>query len=203
MNTTALDWITSLPGYSPTHSYQQFQILGAEWNYSSNSFGAFNDSPYLFHHQKIDGRTTMLRVEHTADVYTWESSLVLEESKWYVRAKGQADTLEAAATAALAWKHDTVEHGGLTWFKGAQNGLDHWETRPPDQIVTVQHTESGLWAWNRNVDLSALKALGIDLWSNGPSGEAETAEAAMLAILDVPAVLRHACRQVITASHKT
>jgi hypothetical protein len=197
---TTPDWITTLPGYQPDQDFNVFEIAGAKWQQDGLDGGQ-----YLYQsHPPLDpafGVKRLLRLHSDGARFKWEAALWITESPLRaVKAHGESATLEGAAAAALAHRHDTKVVGGATFYADFLIGRQFYSALIGDELVEVEERFDSRREWSRAVDLTPFRVAGLCIPTTKLEGEAPTAMEAMFAAIDAPAAMRRACLGYLAAN---
>ncbi|TNC95816.1 MAG: hypothetical protein FD119_2191 [Stygiobacter sp.] len=125
----------------------------------------------------------------------------------YLRGKGLATTVEAAAATAASYDFPSVEIGGAVWYRDDtqfNNGAEKRWIRPvAGSEVELEPAFNGDgWRWRHPV--TAAKPLaelldGANSWAPSICGQAPTFEAAAVAALAAPDIFRAAALQFLVS----
>lgn len=172
-----------------------YQIAGAEW--IGREVGDSHD--YLTSHP-VPGVIHSIHRAYEGDGYTWEWLLLLAEGV-YARHSAAADSIEAAAAAAVAYAPRVVSFSYVdetTWYETAEGRF--FAALDGEAAEVIKRVGSDGYRWSRC--WSPAKTLCETMHgytTDELSGTAPTIEAAMIACIEAPHRLKAACGALIAS----
>lgn len=177
-------WALELYGREP-ELHQRIVVAGVEWWYWH---GCKSRADINCHIEDDGGRSRMIGCyQDDKGAFVWNFSLQAAEGQ-YVRAYGEAETLQQAVEAALAYVPEELEFGGMAWFR-EQGEAEQWKGWVNDDCVQI-HAVDQTYRWRRKCAEAEDLLKLCSSFGNELTGEAATREEAVLAAIDAPNKLR-------------
>jgi len=158
-------FVADLPteGLNPYRDGPEIRLCGQLWCGRIDETRQYSDSLVLFPYEEGEPYTSLEIRQYrgavdTAKQYVWKYCKRIDEGT-YLNASGTANTVEAAAQAALAIRPQTRWHRGIEWHSAI---ADDWTASISGDTATVRRTEwtpdpGSPFQWKR--DHSAMEAL--------------------------------------------